>query len=113
MLEAAKTRLEMSIEQMRKENKKEVQQRDEEVEEVRIAAQKKVKGKHEESSYGVYRNELLELLEFVTQYVILFLNYRNFLILHIFKKNSLSFVTHSCEESGKSLVQFVNNHVFY
>ena len=45
MLEAAKTRLEMSIEQMRKENKKEILQRDEEVEEVRIAAQKKVKGK--------------------------------------------------------------------
>ena len=86
MLEAAKTRLEMSIEQMRKENKKEVQQRDEEVEEVRIAAQKKVKGKHEESSYEVYTNGLLELLEYVTQYVILFLNYRNFLTLYIFEK---------------------------
>lgn len=44
MLEGARTRLEMSTEQMRKENRKEVQQREEEVEEVRIAAQKKVKG---------------------------------------------------------------------
>lgn len=44
MLEAARTRLEMSTEQMRKENRKEIQQREEEMEEVRIAAQKKVKG---------------------------------------------------------------------
>lgn len=46
MLEGAKVRLEMSIEQMRKENRREVQQRDEELEEVRISAQKKVKGRH-------------------------------------------------------------------
>lgn len=46
MLEAARTRLEMSHEQMRKEHKKEMQQREEEVEEVRIAAQKKVKGNY-------------------------------------------------------------------
>ena len=44
MLEAAKVRLEMSIEQMRKENRRESSQRDEELEEVRITAQKKVKG---------------------------------------------------------------------
>lgn len=43
MLESAKIRLEMSIEQTRKENRKELSQRDEEVEEVRISAQKKIK----------------------------------------------------------------------
>lgn len=45
MLEGTKVRLEMSIEQMRKENRREMAQREEELEEVRIAAQKKVKGK--------------------------------------------------------------------
>ena len=44
MLESAKIRLEMSIEQMRKENRKEAQQRDEEIEEIRLGAQKKIKG---------------------------------------------------------------------
>ena len=44
MLEAAKVRLEMSMEQMRKENRRETNQRDEEMEEIRIAAQKKIKG---------------------------------------------------------------------
>ncbi|MPC25356.1 Unconventional myosin-XVIIIa [Portunus trituberculatus] len=43
MLEGAKVRLEMSIEQMRKENRREVSQREEELEEVRLSAQKKVK----------------------------------------------------------------------
>lgn len=47
MLEGAKVRLEMSIEQMRKENRREVSQREEELEEVRNSAQKKVKGKLE------------------------------------------------------------------
>ena len=45
LLEGAKVRLEMSIEQMRKENKREMGQREEELEEVRISAQKKVKCK--------------------------------------------------------------------
>lgn len=44
MLEGAKVRLEMSIEQMRKENRREVSQREEELEEVRNSAQKKIKG---------------------------------------------------------------------
>lgn len=43
LLEQAKLRLEMSIEQMRKENRRELSQRDEELEEVRCNAQKKVK----------------------------------------------------------------------
>nr|XP_045601361.1 uncharacterized protein LOC123760035 isoform X4 [Procambarus clarkii] len=43
MLEGAKVRLEMSIEQMRKENRREISQREEELEEVRISAQKKIK----------------------------------------------------------------------
>lgn len=43
-LEAVKVRLEMQLEQMRKENKKESQRREEEIEDVRSAAQKKVKG---------------------------------------------------------------------
>merc|ERR1711874_731186 len=38
MLEGAKVRLEMSIEQMRKENRKEIQQREEELDEVRMGA---------------------------------------------------------------------------
>ena len=44
MLESARLRLEMSMEQMRKENKKEISQRDEEMEDIRCSAQKKVKG---------------------------------------------------------------------
>lgn len=44
MLEGARVRLEMSIEQMRKENRREVSQREEELEEVRLSAQKKIKG---------------------------------------------------------------------
>ena len=44
ILEAARLRLEMSIEQMRKENKKEIAQKDEEIEDTRCSAQKKVKG---------------------------------------------------------------------
>ncbi|XP_044261051.1 unconventional myosin-XVIIIa isoform X2 [Tribolium madens] len=43
LLEQAKLRLEMSLESMRKESKKEAQMRDEELEEVRCNAQKKVK----------------------------------------------------------------------
>ena len=43
MLDQAKLRLEMSIEQQRKETRKEMQQRDEELEEVRGSAMKKVK----------------------------------------------------------------------
>jgi myosin-18 len=44
LLEQAKLRLEMTVEQIRKENKKELAQRDEELEEVRCNAHKKVKG---------------------------------------------------------------------
>ena len=44
MLESARLRLEMAMEQMRKENKKELAQRDEEMEDTRCSAQKKVKG---------------------------------------------------------------------
>lgn len=44
LLEQAKLRLEMSLEQQRKEAKKEAAQRDDELEEVRCNAQKKVKG---------------------------------------------------------------------
>lgn len=44
LLEQAKLRLEMSLEQLRKEAKREAQQRDEELEEARCNAQKKVKG---------------------------------------------------------------------
>lgn len=43
-MEQAKLRLEMTLEQIRKENKKELAQRDEELEEVRCNAHKKVKG---------------------------------------------------------------------
>lgn len=45
LLEQAKLRLEMTLESMRKEAKKEAQLREEEVEEARCNAQKKVKGK--------------------------------------------------------------------
>lgn len=45
LLEQAKLRLEMTLESMRKEAKKEAQIRDEELEDVRCNAQKKVKGK--------------------------------------------------------------------
>lgn len=44
MLESARLRLEMAMEQMRKENKKELAQREEEMEDTRCNAQKKVKG---------------------------------------------------------------------
>lgn len=44
MLESARLRLEMAMEQMRKENKKELAQREEEMEDTRCSAQKKVKG---------------------------------------------------------------------
>lgn len=44
LLEQAKVRLEMTLESMRKEAKKEAQMRDEEIEEIRCNAQKKVKG---------------------------------------------------------------------
>ncbi|XP_071540833.1 unconventional myosin-XVIIIa-like [Panulirus ornatus] len=67
MLEGAKVRLEMSIEQMRKENRREIQQRDEELEEVRISAQKKVKAleaqlenEHEERTLLVREKHELE-----------------------------------------------------
>ncbi|XP_069699015.1 unconventional myosin-XVIIIa isoform X4 [Periplaneta americana] len=43
LLEQAKLRLEMSLEQQRKENRRELSQRDEELEDVRCSAQKKVK----------------------------------------------------------------------
>ncbi len=42
--EAAKTRLEMQLEQMRKEHRKEIAQLTEEMEEIRANAQKKVRG---------------------------------------------------------------------
>ncbi|XP_042862173.1 protein piccolo-like isoform X4 [Penaeus japonicus] len=67
MLEGAKVRLEMSIEQMRKENRREMAQREEELEEVRIAAQKKVKAleaqlenEHEERTMLVREKHELE-----------------------------------------------------
>lgn len=44
LLEQAKLRLEMSLEQQRKESRREAAQRDEELEDVRCSAQKKVKG---------------------------------------------------------------------
>jgi myosin XVIII len=44
LLESARLRLEMAMEQMRKENKKELAQREEEMEDTRCSAQKKVKG---------------------------------------------------------------------
>lgn len=44
LLEQAKLRLEMTLESMRKEAKKEAQLRDEELEDARCNAQKKVKG---------------------------------------------------------------------
>ena len=44
MLEAARLRLEMAMEQMRKVYKKEIVQRDDEMEDIRCSAQKKVKG---------------------------------------------------------------------
>jgi myosin-18 len=55
LLEQAKLRLEMSLEQQRKENRRELAQRDEELEDVRCNAHKKVKGKHCYTS--VLRNE--------------------------------------------------------
>lgn len=45
LLEQAKLRLEMSLETMRKESKREAQQRDDELEEARGNAYKKIKGK--------------------------------------------------------------------
>ncbi|XP_050714026.1 serine/arginine repetitive matrix protein 2-like isoform X3 [Eriocheir sinensis] len=67
MLEGAKVRLEMSIEQMRKENRREVSQREEELEEVRNSAQKKVKAletqlenEHEERTLLVREKHELE-----------------------------------------------------
>lgn len=67
MLEGAKVRLEMSIEQMRKENRREVSQREEELEEVRLSAQKKVKAlesqlenEHEERTLLVREKHELE-----------------------------------------------------
>lgn len=44
LLEQAKLRLEMSIEHMRKEYRRELAQKDEEIEEAHCNAQKKVKG---------------------------------------------------------------------
>lgn len=46
LLEQGKLRLEMSLESQRKENKREAQQRDEELEEARCNTQKKVKGRN-------------------------------------------------------------------
>ncbi|KAK3877190.1 hypothetical protein Pcinc_018077 [Petrolisthes cinctipes] len=67
MLEGARVRLEMSIEQMRKENRREVSQREEELEEVRISAQKKAKAlesqlesEHEERTLVVREKHELE-----------------------------------------------------
>ncbi|XP_063885218.1 centrosome-associated protein CEP250-like isoform X4 [Scylla paramamosain] len=67
MLEGAKVRLEMSIEQMRKENRREVSQREEELEEVRLSAQKKIKAlesqlenEHEERTLLVREKHELE-----------------------------------------------------
>jgi len=44
LLEQAKLRLEMSLEQMRKENRREIAQRDDELEDARSQAYKKCKG---------------------------------------------------------------------
>ena len=46
MLEQSKLRLEMSLEQTRKEHRREVSSKDDEVDEVRNNAQKKVRGKY-------------------------------------------------------------------
>ena len=45
-LEAAKLRLDLQFEQMKKEHKREIQQREDELEDVRSSAHKKVKGKY-------------------------------------------------------------------
>lgn len=67
MLESARLRLEMSMEQTRKENKKEISQRDEEMEDIRCSAQKKVKAleaqlesEHEERTLLVREKHELE-----------------------------------------------------
>ncbi|KAK7082070.1 Myosin tail [Halocaridina rubra] len=67
MLEGAKVRLEMSMEQMRKEHRREVSQREEELEDVRISAQKKIKSleaqlenEHEERTLLVREKHELE-----------------------------------------------------
>ncbi|XP_064118357.1 myosin heavy chain, fast skeletal muscle-like isoform X5 [Macrobrachium nipponense] len=67
MLEGAKVRLEMSMEQMRKENRREISQREEELEEIRLSAQKKVKSleaqlenEHEERTLLVREKHELE-----------------------------------------------------
>lgn len=44
MLEQAKLKLEMSLEQMRKEHRRELMQKDDEIEDARCSAVKKVKG---------------------------------------------------------------------
>lgn len=54
MLEAARLRLEMCMEQMRKEYKKEVAQRDDEMEDIRCSAQKKVKGISRTLTFSVF-----------------------------------------------------------
>ena len=64
MLEGAKVRLEMSIEQMRKENRREVSQREEELEEVRLSSQKKVKGE-EKGRLRMFRVWWTVLIDFV------------------------------------------------
>ncbi|XP_046442459.1 unconventional myosin-XVIIIa-like isoform X2 [Daphnia pulex] len=67
LLESARLRLEMAMEQMRKENKKELAQREEEMEDTRCSAQKKVKAleaqlesEHEERTLLVREKHELE-----------------------------------------------------
>ncbi|KAI9561532.1 hypothetical protein GHT06_012491 [Daphnia sinensis] len=67
LLESARLRLEMAMEQMKKENKKELAQREEEIEDTRCSAQKKVKAleaqlesEHEERTLLVREKHELE-----------------------------------------------------
>lgn len=61
LLEQAKLRLEMALETMRKEARREAQQRDEELEEVRGNSYKKIKGN---SFYTILQKKLLNDYDF-------------------------------------------------
>lgn len=67
-LESAKLRLEMQLEQMRKEFKRELQQREDEVEDVRSSAHKKVKGKQAAISC-IFLNLKTDFFSFLTVFL--------------------------------------------
>jgi len=52
-LESAKVRLELQIENMRKDYKRELTSKDDEVEDVRCSSQKKVKGKTKQTQHSI------------------------------------------------------------